>query len=70
MAAARPDCAIAVAGNIVYTGVKIVRESVMGLMDVAIPRTSSANSAPFLKIRASGVQYHALRTAAPAPADS
>jgi cation diffusion facilitator family transporter len=58
-----PVVAIVVAGNIVYAGVRIVRSSVRGLMDAALPadEVSRIESAivPFM---AAGVGYHALRT--------
>jgi len=58
-----PLVALLVAGNIVWTGFRIVRTSVRGLMDVALP------SQEIDRIRAvidsglrGGAQYHALRT--------
>lgn len=58
-----PLVALVVAGNIVWTGFRIVRTSVRGLMDVALP------SQDIHRIRAvlesglrGGAQYHALRT--------
>lgn len=58
-----PAVAIAVAANIVWTGVGIVRRSVLGLMDTAL----SAEDQAALKLAmepylAEGIQYHALRT--------
>ncbi len=58
-----PLVAMAVAANIVWTGVHIVRRSVSGLMDTALPADEVAKihevMAPHL---AHGVEYHALRT--------
>ena len=55
--------ALTVAANIVWTGVRIVRRSVLGLMDTALPeaeRTALRHALePYLK---EGVEYHALRT--------
>ena len=58
-----PVIALLVAGNIVWTGGRIVRESVLGLLDTALPvderdavRTAVERHLP------DGVQYHALRT--------
>ncbi len=58
-----PLIALAVAANIVWAGGRIVRTSVMGLMDTALPAAEQeavrAALEPYL---ADGVQYHALRT--------
>jgi cation diffusion facilitator family transporter len=58
-----PLVAIIVAANIVWAGFRIVRESVLGLMDTALPasevETVHKILAPYLQ---EGVQYHALRT--------
>jgi cation diffusion facilitator family transporter len=58
-----PVVALLVAANIVWTGVGIVRRSVLGLMDTALNEADSAAvqaaCAPYL---ARGLQYHALRT--------
>jgi divalent metal cation (Fe/Co/Zn/Cd) transporter len=58
-----PGVAMLVAGNIVWTGVRIVRRSVLGLMDTAMAddELAALRSAmdPYL---GEGVQYHALRT--------
>ena len=58
-----PAVALLVAANIVWTGTRILRKSVLGLMDTALPahevdavrRAIDASLAP-------GVEYHALRT--------
>jgi cation diffusion facilitator family transporter len=58
-----PLVAILVAANIVWTGVRIVRKSVSGLMDTALPPEEQSALRrvlePYLQ---TGVQYHALRT--------
>ncbi len=58
-----PVIALLVAGNIVWTGGRIVREAVLGLLDTALPvnerdavRTAVERHLP------AGVQYHAMRT--------
>jgi cation diffusion facilitator family transporter len=58
-----PAVALLVAANIVWTGVRIVRESVGGLMDVALSAEEQAavRAAVEPHLR-DGVQYHALRT--------
>jgi cation diffusion facilitator family transporter len=58
-----PLVALAVAANIVWSGVQLVRRSVSGLMDSALPpEESAAVSAVLEKYRARGIQFHALRT--------
>ena len=58
-----PLLAIGVAANIVWTGVRIVRDSVSGLMDAALPASDlTAVRAVIARHEASGVQFHALRT--------
>jgi cation diffusion facilitator family transporter len=58
-----PVVALAVAANIVWTGVGIVRRSVLGLMDTALSAEDLAllrrAMEPYLT---EGIQYHALRT--------
>ncbi|MBU0511618.1 MAG: cation diffusion facilitator family transporter [Chloroflexi bacterium] len=58
-----PIVALVVAGNIVWSGVRIVRKSVLGLMDTALPaeeqNTLRRVLEPYVQ---SGVQFHALRT--------
>jgi cation diffusion facilitator family transporter len=58
-----PAVALAVAANIVWTGVRIVRRSVLGLMDTALAAEEQAAlkraMEPYL---GEGAQYHALRT--------
>ncbi len=58
-----PIIAILVAANIVWSGFRIVRESVLGLMDTAIPKEELATLNKALEGYAdSKVQFHALRT--------
>ncbi len=58
-----PVVAFLVAGNIVWSGVRIVRKSALGLMDTALPveeqNTLRRVLEPYIQ---DGVQYHALRT--------
>jgi cation diffusion facilitator family transporter len=58
-----PVVALVVAANIVWSGIRIVRKSVLGLMDTALPpgelEAVHKVLTPYLK---SGVEYHALRT--------
>lgn len=58
-----PVLAIAVAINIVWTGFHLVRRSVTGLMDAALP-TKEKNTIENVmkKYREKGVNFHALRT--------
>ena len=58
-----PLIAIAVAGNIVVTGVRLVRRSAAGLMDHALPAADLARIHTILDAcTGSEVQFHALRT--------
>ena len=58
-----PIVAILVAANIVWTGVKIVRRSVAGLMDAALPVDDiAAVKTIFSRHETDGIQFHALRT--------
>ena len=58
-----PLVAIAVAANIVWTGTRIVRDSVYGLMDAALPVTELELLKKLLdRYVGEGVHYHALRT--------
>ncbi len=58
-----PIIALAVAGQIVYSGVKLVRQAVLGLMDTALPADELAKVMAVLeKYRTPEIQYHALRT--------
>jgi len=58
-----PIVALVVAGNIVVTGIHLVRRSVAGLMDTAIPLEEQQKLQGVLAPYADkGVQYHSLRT--------
>jgi cation diffusion facilitator family transporter len=58
-----PLVAIAVAANIVWTGVRIVRESVAGLMDRTLPPGEQRIVREILdKLHQEGIEYHDLRT--------
>jgi cation diffusion facilitator family transporter len=58
-----PIVAMIVAANIVWTGGKIVRRSVAGLMDASLPATDIDNVRKiFARHEAEGIQFHALRT--------
>jgi cation diffusion facilitator family transporter len=58
-----PLIALAVAVNIVVTGVRILRNSVAGLMDAALPAHELQLLRELLDRRAAeGIEYHALRT--------
>jgi len=58
-----PIVALIVAGNIVWSGVRIVRMSILGLMDTAIPADELKTVEEILdSYLENGVQYHALRT--------
>lgn len=55
--------ALAIATHIVWTGIRIVRESVRGLMDTALPESEQRALRDALDRYANqGVHYHALRT--------
>jgi len=58
-----PLVALAVAANIVWTGGRILRDSVAGLMDAALPAGEQRLLHDLLRrYAAEGVEYHALRT--------
>ncbi len=58
-----PLLALLVAINIVWTGVKLIRRSVLGLMDTALPPEEQQIVREILdQIRGKGLHYHALRT--------
>ena len=58
-----PLVAIAVALNIVWTGVQLVRRSVSGLMDEALPESDQQKIKDVMsKYNEKGVDFHALRT--------
>lgn len=59
-----PIVGLGVAVNIVLTGLRIVRKSVLGLMDTALPAEEQAKLREVLEryARDDGVEFHALRT--------
>ena len=58
-----PAVALVVAANIVWTGVRIIRKSVLGLMDTALPIDEQNLIRNVLEPhKRDGVEYHALRT--------
>lgn len=58
-----PVIALLVAGNIVYTGFNLVRRSMLGLLDTALPEETRREIIGLLEAqKVNGVQYHALRT--------
>ncbi|OHB62690.1 MAG: transporter [Planctomycetes bacterium RBG_13_62_9] len=58
-----PLVALAVAANIVRTGVQLMRRSVAGLMDAALPPEEHEKLLRVLnKYKEQGIQFHALRT--------
>ena len=58
-----PLIAIAAALNIIWSGVGLVRRSVLGLMDTAIPTRDQQKILEILdRHAAGGLQYHDLRT--------
>jgi cation diffusion facilitator family transporter len=58
-----PIVAVLVAGNIVWSGVGIVRKSVLGLMDTALPVEDQQLLKKALeRYQRDGIQYHALRS--------
>ena len=58
-----PIVALAVSANIVWTGIQLVRRSVDGLMDVALPEEEQATIARVMvRYREQQVDFHALRT--------
>jgi cation diffusion facilitator family transporter len=58
-----PLIALAVAGNIVRIGWSLVRRSMLGLLDTALPGTTRRQIVAILEDYGDqGVQYHALRT--------
>jgi len=58
-----PIVALLVAGNILWTGTRIVRKSVLGLMDTALPPEELVAVKAALDSHLNdGIEYHALRT--------
>jgi cation diffusion facilitator family transporter len=58
-----PIIALVVAGNIVWTGLQLVRRSVLGLLDATLPSAEQEAIRQVLRhYEQGGVHYHALRT--------
>ena len=58
-----PLIAIAVAVNVVWTGIGLLRRSMLGLLDTALPEPERRSIAAVLAAHTGdGVQFHALRT--------
>ncbi len=58
-----PIVALLVAANIVWTGTQIVRRSIAGLMDIALPAGDMAAVRKVLQTyEQTGIQFHALRS--------
>ncbi len=58
-----PIIALLVAINIVWTGIKLLRETGSGLLDTAIPADEQKLIEPILNTyQAQGIQFHAMRT--------
>jgi cation diffusion facilitator family transporter len=58
-----PILALAVAANIIRTGISLIRRSLLGLLDTALPEETREEIARILEAhRPHGVQYHAIRT--------
>lgn len=58
-----PLIAILVAINIVYTGIKIIKQSILGLMDTALPKVEQQKIIKILQsYEETGISFHALRT--------
>ncbi|MCI0456458.1 MAG: cation diffusion facilitator family transporter [Gemmataceae bacterium] len=58
-----PILALLVAGHILWTGVRLVRRSVLGLMDTALPAEERAAVQAILdRYGQEGIRFHALRT--------
>ncbi len=58
-----PIVALLVAANIIWAGIRIVRQSVLGLMDTSLPPDELQQiEAAFAPYQARGLEFHALRT--------
>ncbi len=58
-----PALGLLLAFHIVFTGVKLVHQSMLGLMDTGLPAEELANVKAVLAVyEAQGLQWHALRT--------
>ncbi len=58
-----PVIALAVAANVLWTGIRLIRESGLGLLDTALPAADQTTIARALEPwRREGIEFHALRT--------
>jgi cation diffusion facilitator family transporter len=58
-----PIIALLVAANVLWTGLRLLRESGYGLLDTALPQADQATIQQALApYRAEGIEFHALRT--------
>jgi cation diffusion facilitator family transporter len=58
-----PIVALLVAANIVWTGINLLRETGLGLLDTAIPKADQETIAHIMAAyQPQGIQYHALRS--------
>ena len=58
-----PIIALAVAANILWTGVRLLRRSALGLLDVTLPAAEQEAIKQLLgRYLSRGIHYHALRT--------
>lgn len=58
-----PIVALLVAANIVWTGVNLLRETGLGLLDTAIPKVDQRTIAQIMAAyQTQGIQYHAMRS--------
>jgi cation diffusion facilitator family transporter len=58
-----PIIALAVALNVLWTGLRLIRESGYGLLDTALPQPDQETIAQVLApYRSEGIEFHALRT--------
>jgi cation diffusion facilitator family transporter len=58
-----PIIALLVAANIIWTGVKLLRQTGLGLLDSALPAADQAHiTSALAPYREQGIEFHALRT--------
>ncbi len=58
-----PIIALALAANIVWTGVQLIRRSALGLLDQSLPSEEESKLVEVLdRYKGQGIQFHALRT--------
>jgi cation diffusion facilitator family transporter len=58
-----PIIALLVAANIIWTGVRLLRQTGLGLLDSALPATDQARiTSALTPYREQGIEFHALRT--------